>query len=162
MDAYIVMQIMLEKRKYRNHGKREIQRMEGSVSSLGCPGMVVDIVRESEGESHSVVSDPLLPHGLQPTRLLCPRGFSRQEYWSGLPCPPPGDLPNPGIEPRSPALQADSLPAESPGKPKNTGVGSLSLLQGIFLTWELNQGLLHCRWILYQLSFLKSKMALGK
>ena len=112
--------------------------------------------------SHSVVSDPLLPHGLQPTRLLCPRGFSRQEYWSGLPCSPPGDLPNPGIEPRSPALQADSLPAEPPGKPKNTGVGSLSLLQGIFLTWELNQGLLHCRWILYQLSFLKSKMALGK
>ena len=42
--------------------------------------------------------------------------FSRQEYWSGLPCPPPGDLPDPGIEPRSPALQADSLPAEPPGK----------------------------------------------
>ena len=37
-------------------------------------------------------------------------GFSRQEYWSGLPCPPSGDLPDPGIEPRSPALQADSLP----------------------------------------------------
>ena len=44
-------------------------------------------------------------------------GFSRQEYWSGLPCPPPGDLPNPGIKPRSPALQADSLPSELPGKP---------------------------------------------
>ena len=44
-------------------------------------------------------------------------GFSRQEYWSGLPCPPPGDLPDPGIEPRSPALQADSLPYELPGKP---------------------------------------------
>ena len=43
--------------------------------------------------------------------------FSRQEYWSGLPCPPPGDLPNPGIEPRSPALQADSLLSELPGKP---------------------------------------------
>ena len=41
----------------------------------------------------------LRPHGLQPTRLLCPWGFSRQEYWRGLPCPPPGDLPNPGIEP---------------------------------------------------------------
>ena len=39
-------------------------------------------------------------------------GFSRQEYWSGLPFPSPGDLPNPGIEPRSPALQANSLPAE--------------------------------------------------
>ena len=61
------------------------------------------------------------------------------------------DLPNPGIEPRSPALQADS-PAESQGKPKNPGVGSLSLLQWIFLTQESNQGLLHCRRILYQLS----------
>ena len=44
-------------------------------------------------------------------------GFSRQEYWSGLPCPPPGDLPNPGIKPRSPTLQADSLQSEPPGKP---------------------------------------------
>ena len=48
----------------------------------------------------------------------------------------------------------DSLPAEPPGKPKNTGVGSLSLLQQIFLTQELNQGLLHRRWILYQLSHM--------
>ena len=43
-------------------------------------------------------------------------GFSRQEYWSGLPFPSPGDLPNPGIEPQSPALQVDSLPVEPPGK----------------------------------------------
>ena len=63
----------------------------------------------------------------------------------------PGD-PNPGIEPRSPGLQADSLPAEPQGKPKNTGVGSLSLLQGIFLTQESKQGLLNCRQILYQLN----------
>ena len=41
-------------------------------------------------------------------------GFSRQEYWSGLPFPPPGDLPNPGIEPGSPALKADALPSELP------------------------------------------------
>ena len=48
------------------------------------------------------------------------KGFSRQEYWSGLPSPPPGDLPNPGIEPtspESPALQVDSVPSEPPGKP---------------------------------------------
>ena len=45
-------------------------------------------------------------------------GFSRQEYWSGLPFPSAGDLPNPGTEPRSPALQADSLPSEPPGKSK--------------------------------------------
>ena len=44
-------------------------------------------------------------------------GFSRQEYWSGLPFPPPVDLPDPGIEPGSPTLQADSLPSELPGKP---------------------------------------------
>ena len=43
--------------------------------------------------------------------------FSRQEYWSGLPFPSPGDLPDPGIEPGSPALQADALPSEPPGKP---------------------------------------------
>ena len=48
---------------------------------------------------------------------------------SGNPFPSPGDLPNPGIKPRSPALQADSLPAEPQGKPKNTGVGSLSMLK---------------------------------
>ena len=44
-------------------------------------------------------------------------GFSRQEYWSGLPFPSPGDLPEPGIEPWSPALQADALTSEPPGKP---------------------------------------------
>ena len=44
--------------------------------------------------------------------------FSRQEYWSGFPCPPPRDLPNPGIKPESPVLQADSLRSEPLGKPK--------------------------------------------
>ena len=104
----------------------------------------------------------------------------------------PGDLPNPGIEPRSPALQADSLPSEPPGNPKNTvaypfsrgsswlrnwtrvscladgfftnwaireaqtGVGSHSLLQGIFPTQGMNSGLLHCRQILYCLNHQKS------
>ena len=56
--------------------------------------------------SHSVMSYSLRPHGLW---------HSRQEYWSGLSCSSPGDLPNPGIEPMSPALQADSLPSEPPG-----------------------------------------------
>ena len=89
--------------------------------------------------------------------------FSRPEYWSGFtgvkPFPSPGDLPNPGSKPRSPALQADSLPAELQGKSKNTGVGSLSLLQQIFPTQGLNRGLLHCRWILYQLSYEGSPVA---
>ena len=79
--------------------------------------------------------------------------FFRPEYWSGYLFPYPGDLPNPGIKPRSPALQVDSLPVEPQGKPKNTGEGSLSLLQRIFPTQESNWGLLHCRWILYQLSY---------
>ena len=78
--------------------------------------------------------------------------FTRPEYWNGWSFHSPGDLPNPGIKPRSPALQADSLPAEPQGKPKNMGLGSLSLLQQIFQTQESNQGFLHCRRILYQLS----------
>ena len=108
--------------------------------------------------SHSVTSNSLQPHGLQPVRLPCPWRFSRQEYWSGLPCPRPGNLPNPGIKPRSPILQVDSLPLSHQGSPLGlqysyTEVSSLSFLQGNFPTQESNQGLLHCRWILYQLSY---------
>ena len=80
-------------------------------------------------------------HGILQARLL---------EW--VPFPFPGDLPNPGVKSRSPTLQADSLPAEPQGKPKHTGVGSLSLLQRIFPTQGSNWGLLHCRRILYQLS----------
>ena len=69
---------------------------------------------------------------------LCSWGFSRQGYWRGFPFPSPGDISNPGIKPRSPALQADSLLSEPPGKPKNTGVGSLAHLQGTFPTQALN------------------------
>ena len=74
-------------------------------------------------------------------------GFSRQEYWSGWPFPSPGDLPNPGTEPWSPALQADALTSEPPGKPpgKNTGVNCDSLFQGIFLA----QGKF-CHWGLFK------------
>ena len=60
-------------------------------------------------------------------------GFSRQEYWSGLPFPSPGDLPDPGIEPRSPALQADALTSEPPGK----------LIQWRFLTNAGEDGYVH-------------------
>ena len=60
---------------------------------------------------------PTLCDPMEPARLLCPWGFSRQESWSGLPCSLPGDLPDPGIEPRSPTLPVDSLPSEPPGKP---------------------------------------------
>ena len=99
---------------------------------------------EEPSESHSVISNSFRLHGL----------------WNS-----PGQ--NPGVgafpfsrgssQPRNQAgvsaLPMDSLPAEPQGKPKNTGVGSLSLLQQIFLTQESNQGLLHCKQILYQLSY---------
>ena len=73
-------------------------------------------------------------------------GFSRQEYWSGLPFPSPGDLPDPGIEPRSPALQADALPSEPPGKfPPHDGVdripGSVHRIKQRVLDWGQEQGL---------------------
>ena len=58
-------------------------------------------------------------------------GFSRQEYWHGLPCPSLGDLPNPEIKPRSPAssaLQADSLPTETPGKPNIIGMAKQKMV----------------------------------
>ena len=87
----------------------------------------------SQSESCSIVSDSLQPHGLySPWNSLGQNtGMDSQ------------------IKPRSPVLQADSLLPESQGKPKNTGVGSLLLLQQIFPTQESNQGLLRCRWILY-------------
>jgi len=59
-------------------------------------------------------------------------GFPRQEHWSGLPCPPPGNLPNPGIKSRSPAWQAGSLPSEPPGK--------LSRLRCMGCTWRDEMG----------------------
>ena len=113
-------------------------------------------VKPIESESCSVVSN-----SWQHRRLYM--DFSMKFSWNS-----PGEdtgvgslfpslnLPNPGIEPRSPSLQADSLPAEQQGKPKNTGMGSLSLLQWIFPTQELNRGLLHCRQILYQLNYQRS------
>ena len=67
----------------------------------------------------SVVSDPFRLYGLVAQQAPLSMGFSRQESWSGLSCPPPGDLPNPGIEPASPllsALQADSLPLSHQGQ----------------------------------------------
>ena len=79
-----------------------------------------------------------------------------QEFWSGWPIHSPVALPDPRIKLGSPSLQVDSLPAGPQGKPKNTGVGSLSLLQWIFLTQESNWGLLHCRRILYQLTYLST------
>ena len=79
--------------------------------------------------SHSVVPDSVQPRGLQPARPLCPWDPPNKNTGVGCHAHPPGDLPNLGIKSRLPALQADSVLSEPPGKP-NTGVGSLSLLQG--------------------------------
>ena len=106
--------------------------------------VAVDIVKVNVAQSCLT----LRPHGLYSPWNSPGRNTGVGSF------PSPGDLPNPGIEPRSPTLQADSLQAEPQGKPKNPGVGSLSLLQGIFPTQESNQGLLHCRGILYQLSYI--------
>ena len=120
-------------------------------------------VIESEVKVKVIQSCPILcnpmdytVHGILQVRIL---------EWAAFPFS--RGLPNPGIKLRSPVLQVDSLPAEPQGTPKNTGVGSQSLLQGIFLTQESNWDLLHCRRILYQAQccyywFLNSYHICGK
>ena len=91
--------------------------------------------REGERGTRRGREGSLQPHRLA-HRFLCPWGFSRQEYWSGRPCPPPGDLPNPRIEPRSPTLHADSLPSKSPRKPKTYEVLSIKKATRIHCTTQ--------------------------
>ena len=110
---------------------------------MGILSYLIIIYYENESESHSVISDSLQPHGLV-------HGILQARILEWVAFLFSRGLPNPGIKPRSPTLQADSLPAEPQGKPKNTGMGSLSLLQGIFQTQESNRGLLHYRRIFYQ------------
>ena len=104
--------------------------------------------------SHSVVSD-FVKSRMVALQAPLSMGFSRQEYWSGLPFPPPGDLPNPGIKPESPKLQAESFPLNHQGNPvesmllllllhrpwdspgKNTGVGCHFLLQCMKVKGEI-------------------------
>ena len=105
--------------------------------NAGDPGLIPGMGRSSgEGSGY-----PLQYSWVSLVAQLVKSPLAMQETWfdpsvGKIPwrmerLPTPGDLPNPGIEPRSPALKVDSLPAEPPGKPKNTGVGSLSFLQGI-------------------------------
>ena len=89
---------------------------------------IILLLSESEGVSHSAVSDSLRPHGLQFARLLCAWGFSRREYWSGLPFTSPEDLPDPESEPRSLVLQANSLPSEPENNQNNQRIWLLSIL----------------------------------
>ena len=78
------------------------QRNGQNYGSMVSHGQGLEVTLDGQSESHSVMSDPLWPHGLY--------SLSRPEYWSGFPSP--GYLPNPGIEPGSPAMQADFLPTE--------------------------------------------------
>ena len=112
----------------------------GSLDIKFTSSMTSHMISESESESHSVVSNSLQTRG-----LYTPWNSPAQNTVVGSLSLSLGDLPNPGIKPRSPTLQVDSLPAEPQRKPKNTGVGSLSHLQQIFPTQELNWRLLPCR-----------------
>ena len=160
------------------------------VAHLGAPNSHEVFTASPRDGSHPITSVEIAlhTHSLSHVRLFATlwieahqgpllMGLSQQKYWSGLPFYFPGDPPDPGIKPRSPALKAEPLLSEPPGKGRevslpvvsdslrshglycpwdspgqNTGVGSLSFLQRIFLTQKSYQGLLHCRWILYQLS----------
>ena len=102
---------------------------------------------KSESESCSVVSDSLEPHGLHTVHGILQ---ARILEWVAFPFSRGSS--QPADQPSSPKFKVVSLPAEPQGKPKNTGVGSLPLLQQIFLTQESNWGLLPCRQILYHLS----------
>ena len=111
--------------------ERRLYRQVGEVSSWFNKRLKVKVTQSCLTLYHAMV---YTVHGILQARIL-----------QRVAVPFSGDLPNPGIKPRSPALQEDSLPAEPHGKSKHTGVSSLSLLQRIVLTQESNWGLLHCR-----------------
>ena len=87
--------------------------------------------------AHSSIPAWRIPMDCSPPGSSVP-GFSRQEYWSGLPCPPPGDLPDPGVEPQSPAVQADALLPEPLGKPLQfSSVQLLSHVRLFVIPWTV-------------------------
>ena len=103
--------------------ERERDRVSLCVCAIGCYKlMVISVVLPSffvhESESEAAQSCPTLCNRMDYIACQAPpsMGFSRPEYWSGLPFPSPGDLPDPGIKPRSSTLQADALPSEPLGK----------------------------------------------
>ena len=104
----LILQVQFYNSERNSRAQRYVRETTGILASMWCCAVL----------RRSVLSASLWPHGLQPARLLCPWGFSRQEHWSGLPCPPPEGLPKPGIEPRSTSLQADSLQSDPPRKIK--------------------------------------------
>ena len=130
-------------------------------------------VPDGAGDCFLVVLSPICAQSLSHVRLFVTPwtvalqpplsiGIFQARILEWVSCPPPGDLPNPGIFPTRGSnpvshIAGGSLPTEPPGKPKHTELGSLSLLQRIFLTQESNRGLLHCKRVLYQLSYQGSR-----
>ena len=98
--------------------------------------------------SLSCVSDSWWPHELQHTKLLCPWEFSREEYWSGLPCPPPGELPNTGMELRCATPQVGLLSSSHQGSPRNLEWVAYPFSRDTSRHRNQNQ---YCGQILYQL-----------
>ena len=95
-------------------------------------------IKKSESESHLVVSDSLQPHGLH---IYSPWNSPGQNTGVGGLFPFPGNLPNPGIKPRSPALQADSLPSELPAKPHDKPILSNNITDKIIIpTLQMRKG----------------------
>ena len=119
-------------------------KMQRTIKRMGQ----ISMGSGSESESHSAVSSSLRSHG-----LYSPWNSPGQNTGVGSCSLLQGIFPIQGLNPEAPALQVNSLSAEPPEKPKNTGVSSLSFLQRVFQTQASNWGLLHCGWILYQLSY---------
>ena len=126
--------LYISKNIYVDTPQRHIERKldlvcNGRTHSYLLPHWASEIKKVSHGHLGGLVakSCPIL---VTPWTIACQgplsTGFSRQEYWSGLPFPSPGDLSDPGIKPRSPALRADSLQTELPGKPQSEGLSVMS------------------------------------
>ena len=109
-----------------NQGYLEEWQYSAGVMKVKVAQLCLTLCDPMDYTVHGILQDRILEWGA----ISFSRGSSQPRDWT-----------------QSPTLPGDSLPAEPQGKPKNTGVGSLSLLQRIFLTQELNQGLLHCRQI---------------
>ena len=120
-----------------DHGRAGDLSRSSHVSKCRCEVKV--------SQSCPTLCDPMdcIARGILQARIL---KLSSLSFLQGI-------FPTQGSNPGLHTLQVDSLPAEPQGKPKNVGVGSLSFLQQIFPTQEWNRGLLHCRRILYQLSY---------
>ena len=145
MDNLEEMDTFLEKFSLPKLNQKDIEIMKNPVTSTEIEAVIKNLPKnKSPGpdgftrEFYQTFREELMPKLLKKVKVKSlirvrlfatpwtvayqappSMGFSRQECWSGVPLPSPGDLPEPGIEPRSPALQADALPSEPPEKPLN-------------------------------------------